>query len=424
MKRQFDVVVIGGGMVGAALACLLAGGRDELRVAVVEAREPGVPDFTTDRFPGLRVSAISRASQRVLAACGVWSQIQDAGVSPYGRMVVWDALAEPFGRGSICFDSAELGVSCLGHIVDNGLIQWGLWQRLGQLAGVTLCCPERVTGLELDEDRVLLQLEGGQQIAASLAVGADGGASPSRGFAGIEVDGKSYDQTAVVAHVRTERPHQETAWQRFLPDGPLALLPLHDGRCSIVWSTTPEQAAALQEADANAFHRLVTDASAGVLGEVVDSGRRASFPLRLQHARDYTTTRFALAGDAAHTVHPLAGQGVNLGFLDAAALAEVVLDAVAADRDPGEQQPLRRYERWRKGENLLAATGIDAIGQLFLDRHALVGVARRLGLTLVNDAAMLKNELIRRAMGLSGDLPRVARAAGAAVIDAQASWSE
>ncbi len=138
----------------------------------------------------------------------------------------------------------------------------------------------------------------------------------------------------------------------------------------------------------------------------------------------YTTTRFALAGDAAHTVHPLAGQGVNLGFLDAAALAEVVLDAVAADRDPGEQQPLRRYERWRKGENLLAATGIDAIGQLFLDRHALVGVARRLGLTLVNDAAMLKNELIRRAMGLSGDLPRVARAAGAAVIDAQASWSE
>ena len=424
MKRHFDVVVIGGGMVGAALACLLAGGRDGLRVAVVEARQPRVPDFTTDRFPGLRVSAISRASQRVLAACGAWPQIQEAGVSPYGRMVVWDAQAEPFGHGSICFDSAELGVSCLGHIVDNGLIQWALWQRLGELGGVILCCPERVVGLELDEDRVLLQLENDQRITASLAVGADGGASPSRSLAGIEVDGKSYDQSAVVAHIRTERPHQESAWQRFLPDGPLALLPLQDGRCSIVWSTTPEQAKALQEADAVAFRRRVSDASGGILGEVVDSGRRASFPLRLQHAKAYTSTRFALAGDAAHTVHPLAGQGVNLGFLDAAALAEVVLEAIAAGRDPGEQLPLRRYERWRKGENLLASTGIDAIGRLFLDRHALVGVARRMGLTLVNDAAMLKNELIRRAMGLSGDLPRVARAAGAAVIDAQASWSE
>jgi 2-octaprenylphenol hydroxylase len=324
-------------------------------------------------------------------------------------MVVWDAEAEPFGHGSLCFDSAELGVACLGHIIDNGLLQWALWQRLIAHPDVTLYCPERVAGLELDQDQALLRFESGQRITASLAVGADGGGSPSRALAGIDVSGKSYGQSAVVAHVRTERAHQETAWQRFLPDGPLALLPLKDGRCSIVWSTTPEQAGMLTQADQRSFRDRVTEASAGVLGAVIDSGARASFPLRLQHARAYTATRFALIGDAAHTVHPLAGQGVNLGFLDAAALAEVVLDTVSADHDPGESRPLRRYERWRKGENLLAATSIDAIGRLFREPDSVIGAVRRLGLTLVDDAAMLKHELARRAMGVSGDLPRFAR---------------
>lgn len=409
MRHRFDIAIVGGGMVGAALACLLAGGRDGLRIALIEAAEPAVPDFDPERFPGLRVSAISRASQRVLEACGAWPAIRDAGISPYARMVVWDAAAEPFGHGSLCFDSAELGVACLGHIVDNGLLQWALWQRLADHPDVRIFCPERVAGLELDQDQALLRFESGQRITASLAVGADGGGSPSRALAGIEVSGRSYGQSAVVAHVQTERPHQETAWQRFLPDGPLALLPLQDGRCSIVWSTTPEQAGMLTQADQRSFRDRVTEASAGVLGAVIDSGARASFPLRLQHAQAYTATRFALVGDAAHTVHPLAGQGVNLGFLDAAALAEVVLDTVSADHDPGEPRPLRRYERWRKGENLLAATGIDAIGRLFREPDGVIGAVRRLGLTLVDDAAMLKHELARRAMGVSGDLPRFAR---------------
>jgi 2-octaprenylphenol hydroxylase len=424
MKRRFDLAIIGGGMVGAALACLLAGSREELRIALVEAREPAAPDLDPERFPGLRVSAISRASQRVLEACGAWPRIRDTGISPYARMVVWDAGAEPFGHGSLCFDSAELGVACLGHIIDNGLLQWALWGRLAAHPQVTVYCPERLAGLELDQDHALLRLESGKRITASLAVGADGSGSPSRVLAGIDVSGKSYDQSAVVTHIRTERAHQETAWQRFLPDGPLALLPLQDGRCSIVWSTTPERAAMLQEADEQSFRDQVTEASAGVLGDVIHSGPRAGFPLRLQHARAYTGTRFALIGDAAHTVHPLAGQGVNLGFLDAAALAEVVLDAVTAGHDPGESRPLRRYERWRKGENLLAATGIDAIGRLFREPHAVIGAVRRLGLTLVDDAAMLKHELARRAMGVGGDLPRFARSPGPATTDTHPSGSE
>ncbi|MGB5543398.1 MAG: UbiH/UbiF/VisC/COQ6 family ubiquinone biosynthesis hydroxylase [Gammaproteobacteria bacterium] len=422
MKHDFDIVVIGAGMVGAATAGLLASGNESLRIGLVEAREPKAPDPDPASFPGLRVSAISRASQRVLEACSVWDALTEAGVSPYREMRVWDADAEPFGHGSIHFDSAELGLSCLGHIIDNGLIQWALWRHLMEHPRVTVVCPARLTELELDEDRALLRLDDGQRLKAALVVGADGSSSPSRKLAGIEADGKSYQQSAVVCHIGTEASHRETAWQRFLIDGPIGMLPLQDGRCSIVWSTTPEHAEALCDADQQSFLQQVTAATGSVLGAVTSSGPRARFPLRLQHARNYTATRFVLVGDAAHTVHPLAGQGVNLGFLDAAALAEVVLDAIAAERDPGERPVLRRYERWRKGENLLAAGSIDAIGRLFLERNATVASIRRLGLSLVNGAPMVKNEIVRRAMGLAGDLPRFARAP--TTTGPQPSWSE
>ena len=422
MKNDFDVVVIGAGMVGAATAGLLVSGNDSLRVGLVEAREPKAPDLDPASFPGMRVSAISRASQRVLEVCAVWDVLQDTGISAYREMRVWDADAEPFGHGSIHFDCADLGLSCLGHIVDNGLIQWALWRRLLEHPQVVVHCPARLTELELDEDRALLRLDDGQRLKASLVVGADGSGSPSRKLAGIGADGKSYQQSAVVSHIQTEESHRETAWQRFLATGPIGILPLQDGRCSIVWSTTPENAQALCEVEQSEFEQQVTAASGSVLGAVISSGPRANFPLRLQHAKDYTATRFVLVGDAAHTVHPLAGQGVNLGFLDAAALAEVVLDAIVAGRDPGERPALRRYERWRKGENLLAAGSIDAVGRLFLERNTTVASIRRLGLSLVNGAPLVKNELIRRAMGLAGDLPRFARAPAADEL--QSSWSE
>lgn len=407
MTGDYDVIVVGGGMVGAALAALLAGGADRLRVAVLEPRMP--QPFEPAAAVGLRVSALSLATTRVLTAIDVWPAIADERISPYREMHVWDAASDPLGPDAIHFDAADLGEAALGHIVENELVQWSLWRRLRALPGVELFCRARLAGLRLDDRRAVAELEDGRQLRAALLVGADGGASRSRTLAEIGTYGKDYEQTALVTHLATEKPHRETAWQRFLPDGPLAFLPLGDGRCSIVWSTTPEHAEQLAGLEPAAFCDEVTRGSGGVLGAVSDCGPRGAFPLVLRHAERYTAVRFALIGDAAHTVHPLAGQGVNLGFLDAAALAEVVLDAAAAGRDPGEHRTLRRYERWRKGENLLAAGGIDAIGRLFRQRNRAVQGVRRLGLRLVNHAPLVKNELVKRAMGLTGDLPRVAR---------------
>lgn len=408
MSREFDVVVVGGGMVGAALACLLAEHAEGLSLAVLEAREP--PPFDPAGPLGNRVSAIARGSMRILGACGVWEDIAARRISPYREMRVWDAAAEPFGPGSLHFDSAELGEPDLGAIVENGLIQWSLAERLRSLPGVSWMAPARLAGLEPGGELTGLELEDGRRLRARLVVGADGAGSTSRALAGIETGGWDYAQRAVVATVRCADDHRETAWQRFLPTGPLAFLPLADGRCSIVWSTTPEAARSLLALGEDEFCAELSEAADHVLGEVLGAESRAAFPLRLQYARRYTGTRFALIGDAAHAVHPLAGQGVNLGFLDAAALAEVVAAALAEDRDPGDQRSLRRYERWRKGENMAAMFLIDAIGRLFGSGNAAVGSLRRLGLGLVDAAPPVKHEFIRRAMGVTGDLPRLARA--------------
>jgi len=216
----------------------------------------------------------------------------------------------------------------------------------------------------------------------------------------------------VVGNVRTAEPHQETAWQRFLPTGPLAFLPLHDGRCSIVWSTTPEQAEALLALDESAFAGALADAFDQRLGSIIEVGPRGAFPLRLQHAHAYVKPGLALIGDAAHVVHPLAGQGVNLGLLDTATLAEVILDALDAGRDFASFKTLRRYERWRKGDNLLMLGVMDGFKRLFGNSLPPVRLLRNAGLNLTDAAGPLKNLIARRAMGLEGDLPRLARAAG------------
>lgn len=399
-------------MVGAAVACLLSERGDAISVAIIEGREP--PPYEPDGEYRTRVSAISRASSRVLGACGVWEEIAATRISPYRQMCVWDAAHDLEGTGTLRFDSADLGEPDLGHIVENDLIQHALWNRLARSAEATVICPAQMAGLKFGPRGASVELADGGRLRARLVVGADGAASPSREMAGITTSGHEYDQHAVVCHVATQRPHEMTAWQRFLDDGPLAFLPLSDGRCSIVWSTTPAEAARLGALGDDDFCAELGAASDNVLGEVLSASRRFAFPLRLRIADRYTASRFALVGDAAHTVHPLAGQGVNLGFLDAAALAELVIESIESQRDPGEQAVLRRYERWRKGENLIAARGIDAIGGLFLRREAAVTALRRLGMSFVDRTPIVKNEIIRRAMGTAGDLPRFARAAGPA----------
>lgn len=230
-----------------------------------------------------------------------------------------------------------------------------------------------------------------------------------RRFAGIPTHGWQYDQHAVVATVRTEHSHCETAWQRFLHDGPLAFLPLHDGRCSIVWSTSPAQAAHLAALDAVQFNDELARAFDYKLGRIVDSGERGVFPLRLQHTERYVAPGVALIGDAAHVIHPLAGQGVNLGVLDAAALAEVLLDARRAGRDIAALAVLRRYERWRKGDNLLMMAVMDGFKRLFGSDQRAVRWTRGAGLALTERLVPVKQLLIRHAMGRGSDLPRLAR---------------
>lgn len=412
MRTEADIVVVGAGMVGAAAAALLATQAPDAVVVVLDADEP--PRWRADEEHGVRVSALSEASRRVLAACGAWQEIAAGRVSPYAHMRVWDGAIPAGGPGAIRFDAADVAAPLLGHIVENELVRLALRNALLRLANVRLLDGARLESLELGPERAELGLEDGRRLHSRLVVGADGAASPSRALAGLEVIGHDYEQRAVVCNLRCQLPHRDTAWQRFLPDGPIALLPLSDGRVSIVWSTTPERAEALLAADDEGFRAAVAEASDGCLGEVLEAGPRAAFPLRMRHAPVYTRARYALAGDAAHTVHPLAGQGVNLGFLDAAALADVVAGGLAAGRDPGDPALLRRYERWRKPENLLAMRAFDGINRLFSNDHPALGSIRRAGFTLVDRLAPLKGVFIRRAMGLDGDLPPVARPAAMA----------
>ena len=414
-EPQFDLLIVGGGMVGAALAAACSG--QGLRIAVTEAREPA-RDWPAGEID-LRVSALSRASQRLLERLrppqgpSVWERMVQLGVSPYREMRVWDAV----GGASIHFDSADLGEPDLGHIVENRVTQLALWEYLEAALDVTLLSPARGAEVTLPAipkgasrpDWVRLRLQDGRCLTARLLVGADGRDSWIRAQAGIATSGWDYDQQAIVAHVRTTEPHRETAWQRFLPTGPLALLPLADGRCSIVWSVTDERARALLALDDAAFLGELEVASERRLGAVTAVSRRVALPLRLQHADQYVRPRLALIGDAAHAVHPLAGQGVNLGLLDAAQLADNLVEARERGRDIGGLWTLRRYERSRRGDNLRMLGAMDGFKRLFSNANPLLVAARNTGLAVADRLPPLKRLLMAEALGQGADLPSLAR---------------
>lgn len=400
MTEHFDIVIVGAGTVGVTLACLLAA--DGFRIALVEAREPPAPEDDTDP----RVWALTLASERILRRVGAWRHIDGTAIGAFREMEVWDEG----GHGRIGFDSAEIGAPALGSIVANARVQAALNTALDALPAVERIRPARPVALRFDAGVTEVALADGGVLRASLVVGADGADSSVRRLAGIAADVRAYGQTAVAADVRTEIPHGEIARQRFLGDGPIALLPRADGRCAVVWSTAPAHAQALLAMDGEGFCDEVATATETVLGRVIEAGPRAAFPLRLLRARSYTRAGLVLVGDAAHTVHPLAGQGVNLGLLDAAALAEVVGEGRAAGRAPGALRVLRRYERWRKGENLAMALVLDGFKRLFGSPFGPVRRLRNLGLDLTDAALPVKRLIMRRASGLSGDLPAIARA--------------
>jgi len=386
-----DVAVVGGGMVGAAAALALA--RAGFATALLEARAPQ-PWHAADEVD-LRVVGLAPSSIALLDNLGVWTSIRESRSGPYAHMRVWDAES----GATIDFDAAAEGRDLLGHIVENNLVQWTLWQAL-EAAGVRRLCPAEVRGLDLREDRVTLDLADGEGLSARLVVAADGATSPLRALAGIAVQGRDYAQRAVVAHVATERPHERTAWQRFLPAGPLALLPLADGRSSIVWSLPETEAQRVLALDDAAFMRELGVASDFRLGRIVSTTKRAAFPLRLQLADTYQAERLVLLGDAAHAVHPLAGQGVNLGLRDVAELRDVLVAARDADRDFAAAHVLRRYARRRRSADTLDARGFDALARIYAWQAPALIAVRGLGVRLLDRLAPIKRRLAEHAAGL------------------------
>lgn len=409
-RTDFDLLIVGGGMVGACLAAAAASDRElgALRIALLDSGPP--VQAPTDDAVDLRVSAISRASQRILASFGAWQRIPDAHRSAYSEMIVWDAASRPFGDGALHFSASETSEPNLGHIIENRRVQWAIYSAEAFANRATLL-RATLAGLEFDDDAAVATLEDGRRITAGLVVGADGAASASRKLAGIETAGWSYEQRAFVTHVRTQHPHRETAWQRFQPSGPIAFLPLADGRSSIVWTTDPEHAEQLVNAPIESANADIERALDGILGSVSIDAPRASFPVQLIHATQYCRPRFVLVGDAAHAVHPLAGQGVNLGFLDTAALVQTLSEALSRNGTLdclAELRVLRRYERWRKSENMLALGLIDGLNRLFSNSSDTLSWVRRTGLSLVNGSALAKRALMGRAMGIAGEVPKLA----------------
>lgn len=394
MSRRdlLDIVVVGAGVVGSAAA--LAAARDGLRVALVEAHPP--PPWLADE-PDLRVYAFAPDNQALLEDLGAWASIRSARAHPFRRMRVWDAA----GGGELDVNADDLGRGQLGHIVEHSLLVDRLWAACGREPNLQQHCPDRLASIEQDADSVTAVLASGQRLRAKLLLGADGAASAVRGLVGLPVDRHDYGQRGLVVYVGTERPHEDTAWQRFLPTGPLAFLPCGDGRSSVVWTLPDAEAERLLAADEARFRRELTRAFDARLGEVVSVSARAAFPLRRQLAKGYVSGRVALLGDAAHAVHPLAGQGVNLGLRDVAALRAQWRRA-GSTRDLAAPHRLARWERERRSENTVAAYSFDAINRLFSNDALLPTLVRGPLLGLAGKAGPIGRFLARKAGGLQG----------------------
>jgi 2-polyprenylphenol 6-hydroxylase len=413
MTPAYDIVIVGGGLAGACAAALLvrhagieprgvallAG---DLPAAAAEQASPGQAP------PELRVVAISRASERVLRAAGAWARLDQARLCAYERMRVWHQAGAASGADALCFDAADIGEPNLGYIAENGALLRACLDSF-RTAGGTLVGAQ-LASAAIGPEAATLECTDGRGMSARLLVGADGAQSRVRACAGLRVRSHDYRQLAIVATVRTARAHENTAWQRFLPTGPLAFLPLFDGSSSIVWSVDEAEAIVLRDGSEAQFNQRLEAALDGVLGATALASGRASFALRSMAAESYVAPRCALIGDAAHVIHPLAGQGANLGLLDAAALCEAVADASTQREDPGALRVLRGYEQQRRTHNLLMDATMSAFHRGFgTSSGPAVWLINR-GLGAVNRSGALKRVFARQALGTAGELPRLARA--------------
>jgi 3-demethoxyubiquinol 3-hydroxylase len=404
MNEQYDVLVVGGGMVGAALGCSLGDG--PLRVAVIEDALP--PAFDPSQVHDLRVSALSIASASIIQTVGAWNGIAERRYCPFRRMRVWE------GMGDVEFRSEDIDEPLLGYIVENRIIQLALLDRLADFANVDFLCPAKTQAIDCRPGQSVVRLDDGRTVTGRLLVAADGGHSRVRQAAGLGVNAWDYEQHALVLTVETAYGQQDITWQRFVPTGPLAFLPLDGPNASLVWYHRPDEVKRLKALPDEELMRELVAAFPSALGDIVRIVSRGSFPLKRQHAQHYVKTGVALIGDAAHMIHPLAGQGVNIGLLDAAALAQVLLAAHGAGKDFGSLGVLREYERMRRQNNLLMMTTMDLFYRVFGNVHLPVRLLRNLGLSLAERITPAKKLAMRHAMGLGGALPRLAR--GEAII--------
>ncbi|MFC3022529.1 FAD-dependent 2-octaprenylphenol hydroxylase [Vibrio zhugei] len=401
MMQSVDIAIVGGGMVGLALAAAFK--HTDLRVAVIEGT---VPNDTLSDMPDVRVSALSRSTEMILRNLNAWNGVMARRAAPYQAMEVWEQ--DSFAR--IEFSAEQMIQPNLGHIVENRVIQLSLLEQVKTQANVSLYMPATVTSLAIGESESWLSLDDGQAITAKLVVGADGANSWVRKQLDIPLTHWDYGHSAVVANVRTSTAHDSVARQIFTPDGPLAFLPFADPHLSsIVWSTDPVRAERLLEMSDAQFNKVLTaefDVRLGVCEVVAE---RQAFPLKMRYARDFVVDRVALVGDAAHTIHPLAGQGVNLGLLDAASLAQEVIAIWENGQDIGAKRHLRNYERWRKAEAAKMITAMQGFKDLFEGNNPAKKLIRGLGMRLVGQLPGAKDEIMKRALGLKGELPDLAK---------------
>ena len=403
--EKADITIIGGGVVGLTLACLLAD--KELAIVLVDAQPP--PQAGLMSPYDKRVSAINFSAQKNFKSIGVWDAMEQQRISAYRHMRVWDAKSPAY----LEFDCKEVGYDCLGYIVEQNVMRQTLWQQLQKYSNVHTYLLSEPDLVSENEKQIIVYLKNGHAIKTNLLVGADGRNSWVAKRM-LSTDTQVASETtpkqiscALVTTIRTEHSHQYTAFQRFLSTGPVALLPLADTHLvSLVWSTSTEQAQHLAAMSEQAFSETLRQAIENVLGKLSVCDERVIFPLRSYQAKHYVKSRIALVGDAAHTIFPLAGQGLNLGLLDAACLTRIISWALKNNRDIGTMDTLRRYELWRKAENTVMKKAMEGFQALFSSTTEFARCTRYLGFALTHKFPKAKKFFIQHAMGLHTDLPR------------------